>query len=401
MQHVLRLQPDNQTAISLLEQIDNLKSKPKQLINMIKYPIVKPVLPELGKYQRYIESSFERCWLTNKGPLHQELEVRLAEYLGVENLMLVANGTLALQVAYKALELQGDVITTPFSFAATAGSLKWQNLRPEFVDVDPTSLNLCPKKIDEFFSLKNTSNVNALVAVHVFGNPCEVDRIDELAQKHRLKVIYDAAHAFGSQYKKQSLLNYGDASTLSLHATKIFHCVEGGAIIFKCKETLEKAKQLINFGFDSNNNPQYTGINAKMSEMHAAMGLALFDRIDEILQKRQALVYEYKKQLNGYLQFQTWHAEGENNGAYMPVVFDSEQSLLSTMQHLTYKGIQSRRYFYPSLSEVPAYGMHGDTPIANDISRRILCLPMYFDLSKSTIGEIANVIKASFRDEPA
>ncbi len=355
------------------------------------YPIVKPVLPSINKYAAHIEGVFKRNWLTNNGPLLQELEIRLADYLNVENLLLVSNGTLALQVAYAALNVSGKVLTTPFSFAATASSLCWQKLTPHFVDINPLTFNL------ELSSSATPLNedYSAIVGVHVFGNPCEIEQIDDYAQQHSLNVIYDAAHAFGSEYRGQSLLSYGDAATISLHATKLFHCVEGGAIVFKDKDKLAKARQMINFGFDVNGIPDCIGINAKMSEMHAAMGLTMLDVIDDILDKRQNLVAHYQKQLAGVVNFQQWHVHGNNNGAYMPVLFQSEAELNRVSAVLTAQGIQNRRYFYPSLAEVSAYDGLGDTPIANDISRRVLCLPLYFDLSFTDVEFIANAVKTA------
>jgi len=356
---------------------------------VIKYPIVKPYLPNQDKYHQQITEVFSRNWLTNNGPLVQALERRLAEYLGVEHLLLVANGTLALQVAYAALNVKGEVLTTPFSFAATASSLCWQGIKPHFIDVDADSLNFDVDAVTPELA----KSASAILAVHVFGNPCEVDKIDQVAEKYDLKVIYDAAHAFASNYDGKSVLNYGDASTLSLHATKLFHSVEGGAIIFNNKEDYTKAKQLINFGFDSANFPQYVGINAKMSEFHAAMGLTVLDEIDHITSQRKALITQYHQQLTGLIQLQVWHEKGERNGAYMPILLNSEQHLLAVSELLLAEGIQTRRYFYPSLSQVPAYGMQGETDIANDISARILCLPMYTDLQLADVDIICAKVK--------
>lgn len=359
----------------------------------MKYPIVKPYLPSLEKYQDYIKDVFERNWLTNNGPLVQTLEKRLAEYLGVEHILLVANGTLALQVAYAALGIEGKVLTTPFSFAATASSLVWDNLQPEFIDIDKNSLNLDISKI----SKQQLALASAVLPVHVFGNPCEVERLEELGSENNIKIIYDAAHAFASNFDNKSVLNYGDAATLSFHATKLFHSVEGGAVIFKNKADYDKARQLINFGFDSNNHPEFIGINAKMSEVHAAMGLTVLDDIGHITTQRSELVNRYHQQLasidSNLIQFQTWHEKGARNGAYMPVILKDESAVLLLTEQLTSEGIGSRRYFYPSLSQVEAYGMQGDTPIANDIASRILCLPMYTDLTLNDVDFICERVK--------
>lgn len=356
---------------------------------MYQYPIVKPYLPPLEKYQTYISEIFQRNWLTNNGPCVQLLEQRLAEYLGVEHLLLVANGTVALQLAYAALEIKGKVLTTPFSFAATASSLCWQGLKPEFIDIDPNSLNLDVKNI----SRQQWQEASAVLPVHVFGNPCEVDALAALAEEHRVKVVYDAAHAFGSQINGKSLLRYGDAATLSFHATKIFHCVEGGAVIFKDKAVYEKARQLINFGFDRENFPQLVGINGKMSEVHAAMGLALLEEIGDITASRRALAGHYHQQLENVLQVQTWYPGEQRNGAYMPVLFETEQQALTIADALHREGIGTRRYFYPSLSQVPAYGQAGETPVANDIASRILCLPLYTGLTLSGVDVITAKLK--------
>ncbi|SUI75375.1 DegT/DnrJ/EryC1/StrS family aminotransferase [Shewanella morhuae] len=356
---------------------------------MIKYPIVRPVLPKLETYQQYISTVFDNVWLTNMGPLHQQLEQRLAAYLGVKHLMLVSNGTLALQVAYKALELGEHILTTPFSFAATASSLAWQNHQCYFVDIDADSLNIDPDKISDDLA----ERCDGIVATHVFGNPCDVEKLDRLSKKYQLKIIYDAAHAFNCHYQGQSILNWGDASTLSLHATKIFHTVEGGAIIFKREADLIRARQLINFGFNSQQFPEFIGINAKLNEINAAMGLALLDGVEEQQQLRIRCVERYRTELVNLFQFQTWRRDSDNNGAYMPIICDSEEQLLSVMKRLTTLGVQTRRYFYPSLAEVPCYGMRGDTPIASDISRRILCLPLYAGMNVDEVTAICKLIK--------
>jgi dTDP-4-amino-4,6-dideoxygalactose transaminase len=358
-------------------------------------PIVKPYLPSLSKYQAYLEGIYQRNWLTNSGPLLKELESRLSDYLGVKHLMLVANGTLALQVAYRALGVDtGDVITTPFTFAATPGSLMWQGLQPKFVDIADKSLNISPDLITKRLStIKDSHNIRAIAAVHVFGNPCDVEQIDKIAQQHKLKVIYDAAHAFGCQYKGQSLLNYGDAATLSLHATKLFHCIEGGAIVFKHKDDIDKARQLINFGFDKDNMPEYAGINAKMSEFHAAMGLAMIDEIDDIVLQRKEMVATYEHHLSGAVEFQTWSEHSENNGAYMPVLFRSETELLKVRQALTHHAIQSRRYFYPSLNNAAVYKDVVSCPVSESTALRVLCLPIFMGLKKSEVTMICQTIK--------
>jgi dTDP-4-amino-4,6-dideoxygalactose transaminase len=238
--------------------------------------------PPAGDRQvhQYIERCYENNQLTNNGPLAQELKARLEEYLGVQNLLLVANGTLALQIAYKVLGVSGKAITTPFTFVATSSSLRWEGIEPVYADIDAQSLDLSPEKVLEVID----PEVTALVPVHVYGNPCDVEAFDRIAKEHGLKVIYDAAHAFGVRLNGKSILQWGDAATLSFHATKVFHTVEGGAIIFKKREDYERACRLINFGYEGGEVVD-EGINAKMSEFHAAMGLCMLDEIDTVLQQ--------------------------------------------------------------------------------------------------------------------
>jgi len=350
-------------------------------------------LPSIDAYKAQIDGIFERCWLTNNGPCLQQLEQQLAEYLGVDHLLLVANGTLALQVAFAALDIdtKGTVLTTPFSFAATASSLKFAGISPEFIDIDPNTYNLDINKATH----SQLNSATAVLAVHVFGNPCDVEAIQSKAKEYDLKVIYDAAHAFASDINGKTVLDHGDVATLSLHATKLFHSVEGGAIIFKHESDYLKAKQLINFGFDAKLYPELVGINAKMSEMHAAMGLSVFEHVTEITQKRRDLAAHYHLFLKepaeqGLLSLQAWHPQGVNNGAYMPVVLKSEQQLLQVQAKLLEQGIQTRRYFYPSLSTVPAYGMQGCTPHGDALSLRILCLPMFTDLTLEGVEQICS-----------
>ena len=350
-------------------------------------------MPSIDAYKAQIDGIFERCWLTNNGPCLQQLEQQLAEYLGVDHLLLVANGTLALQVAFAALDIdtKGTVLTTPFSFAATASSLKFAGISPEFIDIDPNTYNLDINKATH----SQLNSATAVLAVHVFGNPCDVEAIQSKAKEYDLKVIYDAAHAFASDINGKTVLDHGDVATLSLHATKLFHSVEGGAIIFKHEFDYLKAKQLINFGFDAKLYPELVGINAKMSEMHAAMGLSVFEHVTEITQKRRDLAAHYHLFLKepaeqGLLSLQAWHPQGVNNGAYMPVVLKSEQQLLQVQAKLLEQGIQTRRYFYPSLSTVPAYGMQGCTPHGDALSLRILCLPMFTDLTLEGVEQICS-----------
>lgn len=358
------------------------------------YKVVKPRLPDLSRYLHYLEGVHERVWLTNFGPLHQELTERLEEYLGVENLLLVSNGTLALHVAYQVFGLSGRVLTTPFSFVATASSLIWEGLEPVFVDVDRDSLNIDPNLLDE------AGEASGIVGVHVYGNPCEVDVIEEIANARGVPVIYDAAHAFGSSFRGESLLRWGDAATLSFHATKLFHTIEGGAIIFRDRARFEQARSLINFGFygfGSNGEAliRQVGINAKLSEYQAAAGLALLDSTAEVIERRSALVFEYQKHLAGAAQFQRWHPEGHVNGAYMPILLRDEAECLQVKDHLMEDGIETRRYFYPSLNRLDYCSGKFSCPVSEDAASRVLCLPLYSDLLPADARHIAERVKAA------
>ncbi|NWO01562.1 MAG: DegT/DnrJ/EryC1/StrS family aminotransferase [Idiomarinaceae bacterium] len=363
-------------------------------------PVTKPYLPSREKLDKYIDGIYEREWLTNNGPLVQELTKRLEEYLGVENLLLVSNGTLALQIAYRALgvsttnrEEKPEAITTPFSFVATASSLKWEGVEPVFADIDPGTWCLDPKNIEKAI----TPETKAIVPVHVFGNACEVEAIDEIAKKHNFKVIYDAAHAFGVNYKGESLLRHGDAATLSFHATKLFHSIEGGAIVFKRKEDLETAKKMMSFGITGPDAIEELGINAKMNEFQAAMGLCVLDEIEENLKARATVWHLYERELSQSLQLQVKPEEQDYNYAYFPVVFESEERAVKIAENLKENGVLARRYFYPSLDAVEYLGAGKPEPISKDIASRILCLPIYNKLSEVEQHNIINVIKGELK----
>ncbi|MBP2281458.1 dTDP-4-amino-4,6-dideoxygalactose transaminase [Psychrobacter sp. PL19] len=354
-------------------------------------PVTKAYLPNKDKYQSYVDRIFASGWLTNNGSLLQELEQRLAEYLGVKNIILVANGSLALQLAYKALELKGEVITTPFSFAATTSTLAWEGLTPIFADIDPNSFNIDPVKIEA----QITANTSAIVPVHVFGNPCEVEAIQAIADKHNLKVIYDAAHAFGSEYKGQSVLNFGDISTLSFHATKLFHTIEGGAVITNDDELAKKIRLLINFGISSPTTITSVGTNAKMNEFEAAMGLCVLDEIETIKQQRADIWQIYTEELAGLFQFQQWNENGQNNHAYAPVLFESEEQLLKVEVQLKENNILARRYFYPSLDTLDYLKTKQVCKYSRDIASRILCLPIYPNLTIESVKKVIHLIKSN------
>ncbi len=360
-------------------------------------PVTRPYLPNREKLEKYIDGIYERQWLTNNGQLVQELTRRLEAYLGVENLLLVSNGTLALQIAYRALGVSDidrhreiEAITTPFTFVATASSLKWEGINPVFTDIDPNTWCLSPDKIEAAI----TSNTRAIVPVHVFGNACDVEAIDGIAKKHKLKVIYDASHAFGVTYKGESLLKHGDAATLSFHATKLFHTGEGGAIIFKHKEDLERAKKMINFGITGPETIEELGINAKMNELQAAMGLCVLDEMEVNLTAREVVTRHYNEHLPTSLQRQVLNSAASANNAYMPIVFESESQALAVLNRLSESGITARRYFYPSLDQIELgtntkQSMH----VSRDIAKRILCLPIYADVKPEELFQITDVIK--------
>ncbi|MFC3285537.1 DegT/DnrJ/EryC1/StrS family aminotransferase [Litchfieldella rifensis] len=356
-------------------------------------PVTKSYLPDREKYFRYIDSIYARHWLTNHGPLVQELTRRLEVYLEIENLLLVANGTLALQIAYRALGLcdgksRAAAITTPFSFVATTSSLKWEGIEPIFSDIDPYSWCLDPKQVEADLS----EDIRALVPVHVFGNSCAVEALELIAATHGLSLIFDGAHAFGVRYRGESLLQHGDATTLSFHATKLFHTIEGGGIIFRRKEHLERARRMINFGMSVTGEIGDLGINAKMSEFQAAMGLCILDDIDEIMEKRAELWCHYHSKLNEIVKFQLTSENCTRNYSYFPVVFESETMLMKVKSSLEERDIHARRYFYPSLDDLLYTTPCVRKENSKSISERILCLPLYPEMSLEDSQKVIDVI---------
>ncbi|KDE40454.1 UDP-4-amino-4-deoxy-L-arabinose--oxoglutarate aminotransferase [Nitrincola lacisaponensis] len=365
-------------------------------------PVTQPYLPERSRLDKYIDGIYERCWLTNNGPLVQELTQRLEAYLGVENLLLVGNGTLALQIAFRTLGIQrpvgkrsAEAITTPFTYIATASAIKWEGIEPVFADIDANTWCIDPERIRE----KISSRTRALVPVHVFGNSCDVESINKIARQHRLKVIYDASHAFGVKLGKQSLLSLGDASTLSFHATKLFHSIEGGAIIFKRKRDLKKARKLINFGITGPEQIEALGINAKMTEFQAAMGLSVLDEITQNLNGKERVYKTYENLLKaGYyaasVTFQKQHTDIRENHAYVPVLFNDEDTCLKVKAILHQNGYQARRYFNPSLDTLRILTKRKHKcRVSRDISSRILCLPTYATFEDLHIASIARLIR--------
>lgn len=352
-------------------------------------PVTKPFLPPQQIYQSYLDGVWKRQWLTNMGPLASDLEIKLKEHLQLDHLLFVTNGTVALQMAIKALELNGEVITTPFSFVATTSAIVWENCTPVFVDIDENSLNIDAAKIEAAI----TENTSAILATHVYGNPCDVEKIEEIAKKHNLKVIYDAAHAFAVEVNGKSIFEYGDISTCSLHATKLYHAVEGGLIITKDAALLKKIAYIRNFGFDGPEHFAELGLNGKNSEFHAAMGLANLKYIEIIHQKRKLLSERYDDKLRTLkIRRPLWHIHSENNFAYYPIVFEKEELMLKCIDLLRSHEIFTRRYFYPSLAIALPYVDKKNLEITDDISHRVLCLPLYYDLTVEEVDLICRLM---------
>ncbi|MBI1286903.1 MAG: DegT/DnrJ/EryC1/StrS family aminotransferase [Flavobacteriales bacterium] len=352
--------------------------------------VTKTHLPPLDEYQRMIGEIWKSGQLTNVGAKHVELQNKLKEYLGVKHLQLVSNGTIAIQLAIKALGLTGEIITTPFSYVATVSSIVWENCSPVFVDIDRDDFCVDATKIEAAI----TENTSAILATHVYGIPCNVELIQEIADRHNLKVIYDAAHAFSIELDGKSLLNYGDVSTLSFHATKVFHTGEGGAVVTDNDELAHKLWYHGNFGHRGPEEFWGLGINAKMSEIHAALGLCILPCMDEILRNRKKTVVLYDKIFTPVKSVKRLDIKKgiKHNYSYYPVVFDSEETLLSVLDALQKLNIYPRRYFYPSLNKLPYLHKHVEMPVAEDISRRILCLPLSSDHNADVVNTIGSAI---------
>jgi dTDP-4-amino-4,6-dideoxygalactose transaminase len=357
--------------------------------------VTRSFLPPVEEYERYLAGIWDRGWLTNHGPLVGELETRLRDYLGVAHLLYVANGTLALQIALRALDLRGEVITTPFSYVATTSSLLWEGCDPVMVDIDPERLTIDPVRIEEAI----TDRTSAILATHVYGNPCDVERIARIADEHGLKVIYDAAHAFGSLYDGQPVFRYGDVSTASFHATKVFHTVEGGAVCTDSSETAAAAALLRNFGHTGANEFARVGINAKNSEFHAAMGLCNLPHLETNLARRRSIADRYTRNLHGLpLRRPQIDARCSWNVAYYPVILASEAGLCRVTATLNAHNIYPRRYFYPSLATLPFVERRHPTPISDDVSPRVLCLPLYPALAPEQVDMICDLIAQALGD---
>ncbi|MBD1552149.1 DegT/DnrJ/EryC1/StrS family aminotransferase [Pseudomonas typographi] len=340
--------------------------------------VTKPYMGNIDKFKAYVDTLYASRWLTNHGPLCCELEERLKEHLGVRNIVLTNNGTSALQIAYRALGITGSAVTTPFSFVATSSTLQWEGIRPLFADIDPHTWNLAPEHIQAALQ----PDTQAIVATHVFGNPCAVASIAEVAAHNQLKVVYDGAHAFGARQGGQSVLNFGDVTTLSFHATKLFHTIEGGAVITHDDDLAERVRLLCNFGIADFETIESIGINAKLNEFSAAMGLCILDDIELIFEQRAEIGDFYARTLGDYLQLQEAAADSQINYSYFPVALPNHASMLAARAALQGRGINPRRYFYPSLDTLPYLQPQRPQAVSRDLAERVLCLPIYPGLAR-------------------
>ncbi|WP_294591032.1 DegT/DnrJ/EryC1/StrS family aminotransferase [uncultured Bacteroides sp.] len=360
--------------------------------------VTSPLLPSLDEFIPYLQDIWNRKWLTNNGYYHQELEKELCEYLKVPYISLFTNGTLPLMCALQALRITGEVITTPYSFVATTHALWWNGIKPVFVDIDPESCNIDPNKIEAAITPKTT----AIMPVHVYGKPCNIERIQEIADKYGLKVIYDAAHAFGVEINGKSLLNAGDMSTLSFHATKVYNTIEGGALICHDKKTKERIDYLKNFGFAGETTIVAPGINGKMDEVRAAYGLLNLKQVDTAIEARRQVALKYREALKDIkgISFMEDMPDIRHNYSYFPIFVDAKEYSM-TRDELYFKmkeeNVLGRRYFYPLISEFSTYrGLESATPenlpIAHKVASSVICLPMYHNLYDNAVERILNLI---------
>lgn len=359
---------------------------------MEKINVTKTFLPPIAEYEVYLNQVWKNNWLTNNGPFVRELEAQLEAYLGVSKLLLVSNGTIAIQLALRALEITGDVITTPFSYCATTTSLLWENCTPIFVDINEDDFNINADLIEAAI----TPNTTAILATHVFGRPCAIEKIEAIAQKHNLKVIYDSAHCFDATLNGRSLLDFGDIATCSFHATKVFHTIEGGCVVCHDEETYKKLDKLRSFGH-INDTYYLAGINGKLSEFHAIMGLTNLPHVKTNIQKRKAVFAAYDSLLDWtkLRKPTTPFQHFEYNYAYYPVVFENEDILENVRKALSVEDIIPRRYFYPSLNLLPyldKLDRKDSCPVSETISVAILSLPLSHDLPQNDIERIAKII---------
>lgn len=351
-------------------------------------PVTKTFVPPFEEYSSLVKKAFDNAWFTNRGPLCLDLEAKLKTYLDVSFITIMTNGTLPIQIAVKLLGKAGEIITTPFSYVATTSSIVWENCTPVFVDIDETYLTIDETKIEAAITLKTT----AILATHVFGNPCNIEAIEQIAKKHNLHVIYDAAHCFDVKYNGKSVFNYGDVSTCSFHATKLFHTGEGGAAFCNNAELANQIFYSHNFGHNGPTDFQGVGINGKISELQAAMGLSVLPYMEKIKEER-------KKVVDFYLQNLDWNNLStikirENtdwNYSYFPVIFKNEAVLLKVIEKLNANKVFPRRYFYPSLNNL-VYINNQKAPVSEFVAKRVLCLPLYVGIETEVLEEIVNTI---------
>jgi dTDP-4-amino-4,6-dideoxygalactose transaminase len=344
-------------------------------------PVTKSFLPPIDQYMAQIQRAYDNEWLTNRGELVLELEEKLKNYLGVSNILITNNGTIPLQIALKLLGGGGEIITTPFSYVATTAAIVWENCTPVFVDIHPEYLTIDETLIEAAITTKTT----CILATHVFGNTCNIEEIERIAKKNNLKVIYDSAHCFGVKYKGKSIFEYGDVSTCSFHATKLFHTGEGGAIFCKDEDLRHKIYYSHNFGHNGPLNFFGLGINGKISELQAAMGLSVFPYMSDILKARKLIVETYQNGLDSSsLNLFKIREKTEWNYSYFPVVFEDERSIDFAISKLNNVGVFPRRYFSPSLNRLP-YVISADVKISESVARRIMCLPLYYSLSTEDV----------------
>jgi dTDP-4-amino-4,6-dideoxygalactose transaminase len=354
--------------------------------------VTRSFLPPLEDYVQYLEKIWESRHLTNHGPLVLELEEKLRRFLGVKHFFFVTNGTIALQIAIKAAGLRDEVITTPFSYVATTSSLVWESCKPVFADIHPETFTVTRETVEQQLSDKTTG----ILATHVYGNPCPVDEIQQLADAHGLRVIYDAAHAFGVKFKGCSVLEYGHISTLSFHATKLFHTIEGGGIVTNDDELAHRISYMRNFGHNGPEAFFNVGVNGKSSEFQAAMGLCVLPHIPKIIRERKLLSELYQRELIG-LSVRTPTLQSgteEYNYAYFPVIFPSENEVHRVIEALKVKEITPRRYFYPALNTLSYVENNLNEDVASDISKRVLCLPLYNGLNADDVKQVAAIIRS-------
>ena len=360
--------------------------------------VTQPYLPPLEEFIPYLEQIWESKWLTNNGPFHQKLEAALAKHLGVEHLALFANGTLALVTALQTLRISGEVITTPYSFVATAHSLLWNNIRPVFIDIDPATMNLDPEKIEAAITPQTT----AILPVHCYGNPCKVERIQQVADTYGLRVVYDAAHAFGVQYKGESLFKHGDLSVASFHATKVYNTFEGGAIVCPSAKAKQRIDYLKNFGFADEVTVMAPGINGKMNEVQAAIGLLQLQHIDRIIKLNKAVDRRYRECLRNVsgITFLPLPSDAELNYSYFPILVGPDYHISRDALYLQLReaGIHARRYFFPLISDMPMYrglasAAPANLPNAKEVSAQVICLPIYPGLAEDDQQRVIKIIR--------